>query len=243
VVVVDGDVYWTDQAAGKIGTNAVGGPASNAATVATSPNKDGHAYGIAYSTFDAALFVGDSSAGQIWSARPTNREATGTNVFAAPGVTGLTTAGQSIIVPPHLGGDVAWTSYDAGSVSVGGTPWASGTNDGSMYVAGLNATLFWTASHGNQVWTIAQGTPKSAPTLVSTESEPWGIAVDPLALGSVFWVNKKDGRIRHGTKNFVSNAWSAVTVATGNAPSDIRADETAIYWTDTGSGRVLQLMR
>jgi hypothetical protein len=234
-------VYWTNQADNSVGTNAVGGPASNAQTLATSPNTGGGSSGMAFGeTSPHVIYVGDSTAGMLWSVPVLSASGvTGKNVFHATGVTGVAKSGIPFeVFQPY--NDVVWTSLN-GTAHLGSSPVATGTNDDSRYVTSYNGAMYWTASTGNQVWSGSTSNVNApgAPVLVSSaESEPWGVAADVV---EVYWVNKKSGTIRRATHP--STSWIVTTIATGNAPTDIRVDDQAIYWTDTGSGQVMRLAR
>jgi hypothetical protein len=222
-------VFWTDRAENTVGVNTVNGPASNAATLATSPNASGGPYGITFGG-QGYVYVSDFNVGKIWWATPSLRGVTGTDQFAtATGATGLF----------MYRFDLLWTSYSSGTTYSNGVSQSSGANVDSRYVTSDGTTVFWTASDGNQIWyaPLTMTASTAAPGLLSTESQPWGIAAD--ALNSVYWVNKTNGQIRHATR--VGNTWALSTIGNANAPTDIRADALAVYWTDTGNGQVMQL--
>jgi hypothetical protein len=220
-------VFWTDRAENTIGVNTVGGPPSGATTLATSPNSGGGPYGITFGG-EGYIYVADFNVGKIWYVNPSLRGVTGTDQFTAPGVTGLYMYGYYVL----------WTSYNAGSAYSNGVAQSSGTNDDSRYVTTDGTDVYWTASDGNQIWynTLTTTASSSPPVLLSTESQPWGIAADSLY--SVYWVNKTSGTIRHAVWN---GGWNISTIGYANAPTDIRVDGKAVYWTDTNNGNVMQL--
>ena len=156
----------------------------------------------------------------------------GTDQFNAPAVTGLAMYNY----------DLLWTSYNAGATYLNGVPESSGSNIDSRYVTTDGDNVYWTASDGNQVWYAPLSTSGSsaAPTLLSGyESQPWGITADGPY--SIYWVNKTSGTIRHA--RYSGGTWTVRSLAQGSSPSDICADQNYLYWTDTGSNRILSLRK
>jgi hypothetical protein len=221
-------VYWSDRANGRIGANTIGG--TGVIHYYASPNGTGAGtYGIAAGVESGTIYVygADFSTGGLWYARPSNGA-----IFsfgAASGPTGL-------YHPPN-GVWFLSVLYNSGTVLYNGASMGTGTNNDARYVTSDGTTAFWTASDGNQVWYLPLTARNTTPLSISTvESQPWGITTD--GVNSVYWVNKTNGTIRHAT---FSGSWNVVTLATGNNPTDIRVDGSAIYWTDNGSGQVMRV--
>jgi hypothetical protein len=237
-VVSDGSwVFWTDRVRGQINANTIGG--GTPWNLATSPNgASAGTYGIAIGNVGGGdfLYGADFTGNLVWYIAATGKNGTGTSV-GWPSAAMTAPTGLFFYQPATALLDVL---YNTGTATVNGTFVASGTNDDSRYVTTDGTSVYWTASDGNQVWVAPYNTTGagSAPTpLSSTESQPWGIAVD--GANSVYWVNKTNGTIRHASQS--GGSWVFATLATGNSPSDIRVDSAAIYWTDTGSGQVMRL--
>jgi hypothetical protein len=237
-VVSDGSwVFWTDRTRGQINANTIGG--GTPWTLGTSPNgTNGNTYGIAIGNVGGGdfLYGSDLTGNLVWYIAATAMNGMGTSV-GWPAAAMASPTGLFFYQPATVLLDVL---YNTGTATVNGTFVASGTNNDARYVTTDGTNVYWTASDGNQVWYApynATGAAAPPTPISSTESQPWGIAVD--GPGSVYWVNKTNGTIRHAHQ--ANGSFAIDTLATGNSPSDIRVDSAAIYWTDTGSGQVMRL--
>src|SRR5947209_440546 len=97
--------------------------------------------------------------------------------------------------------------------------WSSFVSSGEIRVGNLNGA----------------GTP--ADVFATTESAPFGVAIDPAA-GKLYWANNNSGKIRVGNLNG-SGTPADLFPTTESGPSGVAIDPAAgkIYWANYTSGK------